>query len=63
MLQITLEWEREVEIEITEDEDCPNPDPYDDVYSNIPDNTHMLKTVENCKLCGAKKFEYESKGL
>ena len=63
MLQITLEWGREEEIETIEEEDCHNPDPYDDVYSNIPDSTHMLKTVENCKLCGAKKFEHESQGL
>ena len=39
ILQTTTDWEGEVEIEITADEDCHKPDPYDDVYSNIP-NTH-----------------------
>jgi hypothetical protein len=63
MLQIKPEWEREEEIEIREDEDCNNHDPYDDVYRNIPKRTHMLKNVENCILCGAKKFQYETKGL
>uniref|UniRef100_K3YL66 ATP-dependent DNA helicase n=3 Tax=Setaria italica TaxID=4555 RepID=K3YL66_SETIT len=38
-------------------------DPYDLVYSNIPDNTHKLKPVENCKYCDAKKFQYEPEGL
>jgi len=63
MLQITTEWENEVDIEITEDDDCDNPDPYDHVYSNIPKSTHILKTEENCRFCGAKKFQYESIGL
>jgi hypothetical protein len=63
MLQTTTEWEREVEIEITEDEDCQNHDPYDEVYRNMPESTHMLKTEEDCKFCGAKKFQYESEGL
>lgn len=63
MLQIKPEWDREVEIEIREDEEFHNPDPYDFVYSNIPNNTHMLKTVQNCRFCSAKKFQYESKGL
>jgi hypothetical protein len=63
MLQTPPDCEREVEIEITEDEDCQKPDPYDEVYRNIPKHTHMLKTEENCRLCGAKKFQYESEGL
>ncbi|KAM0887959.1 hypothetical protein ACQ4PT_028638 [Festuca glaucescens] len=57
------EWEPEVEIEIKEDKESSKPDPYDDVYRNIPETTHMLKTQEDCKLCGAKKFQYETKGL
>jgi hypothetical protein len=63
MLQTTPDWEREVEIEIREDGDCQNPDPYDDVYRNIPESTHMLKTQKKCRLCGAKKIQYETKGL
>ena len=63
MLHIKPEWDREVEIEIREDEEFNNPDPYDFVYSNIPKDTHMLKTVPNCIFCNAKKFKGESKGL
>jgi len=36
-------------------------DPYDHVYSNIPQSTHMLESQKNCKHCGAKKFMHESK--
>jgi hypothetical protein len=39
------------------------PDPYDKVYSNIPEETHMLKIVPNCGYCTAKKFEYETPGF
>lgn len=38
-------------------------DPYEHVYSNIPNSTHVLKTVADCSHCGAKKFQYESKGF
>ncbi|XP_062197784.1 uncharacterized protein LOC133900579 isoform X3 [Phragmites australis] len=38
-------------------------DPYDHVYDNIPQATHMLKPVENCKHCNAKKFEHETNGF
>ncbi|XP_010229584.1 uncharacterized protein LOC100832196 [Brachypodium distachyon] len=38
-------------------------DPLDIVYSNIPDRTHILKHAANCDHCGAKKFEYETKGF
>lgn len=54
-------------MEIKEDDDIPEassiPDMYDVVYSNIPQSTHMLKPVENCGFCGAKKFEHEPKGF
>ncbi|XP_072148537.1 uncharacterized protein [Setaria viridis] len=61
------EWE-DMEVEIKENEstvpeDSNINDPYDIVYSNIPDNTHMLKPVENCKYCDAKKFHHEPEGL
>ena len=39
------------------------PDPFDYVYSNMPNETHMLKSIENCEFCNAKKFEYEHNGL
>jgi hypothetical protein len=56
------------EVEISDDEETTAEganilDPYEIVYSNIPEKTHMLKTVEKCKFCNAKKFEYESEGL
>ncbi|KAJ1294542.1 hypothetical protein BS78_01G153300 [Paspalum vaginatum] len=35
------------------------PDQYDKVYSNIPQETHMLKPVANCVHCNAMKFEHE----
>lgn len=38
-------------------------DPYEHVYSNIPDSTHMLKRMADCKHCGAKRFEYEQKSF
>src|SRR6266542_3540713 len=38
-------------------------DPFDFVYSNLSDNTHILKQVPNCGHCNAKKFERESDGF
>uniref|UniRef100_K3ZF76 Helitron helicase-like domain-containing protein n=1 Tax=Setaria italica TaxID=4555 RepID=K3ZF76_SETIT len=56
---------QDVDIEVREDEETATTisDPYDIVYSNIPDDTNMLKNKENCIYCNAKKFEYESEGL
>ena len=56
MLQIKSEEDEEVEIEIKEDEELHNPDPYDFVYSNIPKNTHVFKTEENCRLSQNKNI-------
>ncbi|XP_072146336.1 uncharacterized protein [Setaria viridis] len=61
------EWE-DIEVQINENESTVPEhsninDPYDLVYSNIPDNTHKLKPVENCKYCDAKKFHHEPEGL
>jgi hypothetical protein len=39
------------------------PDQYDEVYSNMPIDTHMLKPVTNCIPCGAKRFEHEPRGF
>ena len=39
------------------------PDPYDTVYSTIPEETHMLKPAESCKHCHAKRFEREPPGF
>jgi len=38
-------------------------DPYDAVYANMPEDTHMLEPVENCPKCNAKKFEFEPPGF
>lgn len=40
-----------------------NLDPFDYVYSNIPDSTHILKHAANCEHCKAKKFQYETDGF
>lgn len=38
-------------------------DPYDRVYSNIPNSTHVLKHMVDYDKCGAKRFQYETKGF
>ncbi|ONM09527.1 hypothetical protein ZEAMMB73_Zm00001d034078 [Zea mays] len=57
--------DEDIEIDGSQDESSATdvPDPYDKVYSNIPEETHMLKTVPNCGYCTAKKFEYETPGF
>ena len=37
--------------------------PFDFVYSNLPDSTHILEQVPNCMHCHAKKFEHEPPGF
>jgi hypothetical protein len=39
------------------------PDPHAAVYANVPSETHMLKPVDNCEYCNAKKFESEPPGF
>ncbi|ONM24697.1 hypothetical protein ZEAMMB73_Zm00001d006675 [Zea mays] len=57
--------DEDIEIDGTQDESTATdlPDPYDKVYSNVPEETHMLKSVPNCGHCTAKKFEYEPPGF
>lgn len=60
------ENDEDVEIEQFEHESTNTssiPDPYDHVYSNIPEETHMLENVPNCKHCGAKRFHKEPPGF
>ncbi|XP_037430166.1 uncharacterized protein LOC119295816 [Triticum dicoccoides] len=38
-------------------------DPFDFVYTNIPDSTHILKHAANCDHCKARKFESETDGF
>ena len=38
-------------------------DPFDFVYSNLPDITHILEQVPDCNHCHAKKFEHETPGF
>ena len=56
------------DIEIDEIQDSSNatpdvPDPYDKVYSNIPEETHSLNNIADCEHCTAKKFQYEPPGF
>ncbi|KAL5657397.1 hypothetical protein ACJX0J_030560, partial [Zea mays] len=57
--------DEDIEIDGSKDESIATdvPDPYDKVYNNIPEETHMLKTVPNYGYCTAKKFEYETPGF
>ncbi|PWZ20060.1 ATP-dependent DNA helicase pif1 [Zea mays] len=57
--------DEDIEIDGTQDESTATyvSDPYDKVYNNIPEETHMLKLVPNCGYCTAKKFEYEPPGF
>ncbi|ONM00094.1 hypothetical protein ZEAMMB73_Zm00001d030055 [Zea mays] len=59
------ETDKDIEIDGTQDEsiDTDLPDTYNKVYSNVPEETHMLKYVPNCGYCNAKKFEYEPPGF
>ncbi|RCV21856.1 hypothetical protein SETIT_4G171700v2 [Setaria italica] len=57
--------DEDVDLE-TANEDPNEPDvldPYDAVYANVPDVTHMLKPADNCEHCNAKKFESEPPGF
>jgi hypothetical protein len=42
--------DEDIEIDGTQDESTATyvSDPYDKVYNNIPEETHMLKPVPNC---------------
>jgi hypothetical protein len=53
--------DEDIEIDGTQDESIATDvsDPYDKVYNNIPEETHMLNPVPNCGYCTTKKFEYE----
>ncbi|ONL98425.1 hypothetical protein ZEAMMB73_Zm00001d029311 [Zea mays] len=56
----------DIEIDETQDAFTVNPDVpdlYDKVYSNIPEETHLLSTVPDCDYCKAKKFLYEPPGF
>jgi hypothetical protein len=47
----------------TKSSDAESIDPFDFVYSNLPESTHILKQVPDCQLCHAKKFERETDGF
>jgi hypothetical protein len=68
--RITLNVQRTVVLlkqkKVVGDEESPisdEPDPYDYVYDNLPDNVHVIKPIDDCKKCGAKRFQYETKGF
>jgi hypothetical protein len=48
------------------DEESPGhdePDLYDYAYSNLLDDVNILQPVADCEKCGAKRFQYETKGF
>ncbi|KAK8454239.1 hypothetical protein SEVIR_5G422000v4 [Setaria viridis] len=57
------DWDANVDVDLemaNEDASEPDvPDPYGQVYANVPEETHMLKAMDNCEHCNAKKFESE----
>ncbi|AQL05029.1 hypothetical protein ZEAMMB73_Zm00001d046797, partial [Zea mays] len=59
------ETDEDIKIDGTQEEsiDTDLPDTYNKVYSNVPEETHMLKSVPNYGYCNAKKFEYEPPGF
>ena len=66
LITILEDTDDDVEMDETSDDSASilsEPDPYDAVYSTIPEETHMLKPVEGCKHCHAKRFEREPPGF
>ncbi|WVZ94335.1 hypothetical protein U9M48_040238 [Paspalum notatum var. saurae] len=56
------EIDEDIDIDGTQDDfqSIPKiPDQNDKMYSNIPQETHVLKPVDNCVHCNAMKFQYE----
>ena len=53
----TLDDDTEEEVLLNDADDVS--DPYDAVYANMPEDTHMLEHVENCPECNTKKFEFK----
>jgi hypothetical protein len=43
--------------------DYVDQDPFEFVYSNLPDSTHILKHAYNCLICKAKKIQFETDGF
>ncbi|XP_022683539.1 uncharacterized protein LOC101768973 [Setaria italica] len=60
-------WKADEDVDLETANEDPNepdvPDPYDAVYANVPNETHMLKPEDNCEHCNAKKFESEPPGF
>ncbi|XP_022678779.1 uncharacterized protein LOC101753102 isoform X2 [Setaria italica] len=61
------DWEANEDVDLETANEDPNepdvPDPYDAVYANVPNVTHMLKPEDNCEHCNAEKFESEPPGF
>jgi hypothetical protein len=49
--------------EMSDSSDMGSIDPFDFVYSNLPESTHILQQVPDCEHCKAKKFEHETPGF
>ncbi|XP_022678732.1 uncharacterized protein LOC111255799 isoform X2 [Setaria italica] len=61
------DWDADEDVDLETTNEDPNEpdvsDPYDAVYANVLDETHMLKLEDNCEHCNAKKFESEPPGF
>ena len=51
-----MDDQSDIDLNDTIEPDVAEQDPYSKVYANVPSETHMLKPVENCEHCNAKKF-------
>jgi hypothetical protein len=49
--------------EMSDSSDMGSIDPFDFVYSNLLESTHILQQVPDCEHCKAKKFEHETPGF
>ena len=68
MMLITIleDTDDDVEMDETSNDSASissEPDPYDTVYTTIPEEIHVLKPAESCKHCHAKRFEREPPGF
>ena len=58
-----MDDQTDIDLNDTIEPDVAEQDPYSKVYANVPSETHMLKLVDNCEQCNAKKFQFELPGF
>ncbi|KAG2560812.1 hypothetical protein PVAP13_8KG214568 [Panicum virgatum] len=51
-----MDDQSDIDLNDTIEPDVAEQDPYSKVYANVPSEIHMLKPVDNCEHCNAKKF-------